>query len=314
MAQVNVDDYRDIDSNPLEGREPVSPESEFFHSVYIAGRERTHDGITEKSGMLQVRGVDYNLNEINMIITHIKPLFAKIGTNSSTGQETIECFCFQTEEPWKGTSGRFCGRNKAERAADPYCEPCRSQLIVAGVYCDAKGTPKLQEKEDGKSPIFIFLRGKGTKYMPISDYVNSLSKIDPSEIGPLTDISKEENLKFEKRAINHKRFVTKVVKGTITGQKGNVINVFNLEKGIKLPDKVAIDILKLSKKIINKFTEKFDWSKRKSTSAKPGSFTPADDEKFDAPIGGGDNSSEEKPIVDSFGGSTDFNFDDVKFV
>ncbi len=110
------------------GREQIAPEDEFLHSIYIAGTSRkNHIGITEEAAKLQVRGVEYNLEEVNMVITHTKDILAKI--ISQNGRDNIECFSYKNTPapPWYGTSTLPDGRNRpcpttsAERAVNEFC-------------------------------------------------------------------------------------------------------------------------------------------------------------------------------------------------
>ena len=269
---IDVKEYEDLDGmSPYDGggKEPVDPEDDFFHSVYIGGNPRTttlKSGkvVSEESGKFHIRGVEYNLTEVNGIITHVKPVMVNNTWNQSTKKEAMTCFSYMNTDPMKGTSGRVCGKNRAERAADPFCSTCRSHLIVGLVYCDANGNPIVNPTGNIS---FIFLRGKGMKYENIFNYLNELASLNPSEIGSgaLTT-----NPEFEKKNVNHKRFVTNITKGNALTQKGGNVNVFVLNKGILLKDKIVEDIMKLSKKTLDKFNEKFDWTKTQ-TSKKPSS-------------------------------------------
>ena len=74
-----IEEYTDLMVTGYQGgsESQVSPEEEFFHSVYISGAVRkNHIGIEEKTGKFQVRGVEYNLDSLNMIITHTKEVLA----------------------------------------------------------------------------------------------------------------------------------------------------------------------------------------------------------------------------------------------
>lgn len=256
----NFEDYGDLMDTGYESRQPVDPEDEFFHSVYIAGQTRqNHIGIQEQAGKLQVRGVEYNLDSVYMIVTHVKGLLAKI-KRSKDGKESIECFSYQVgEPPWYGTSGVKCGINSAERAASDFCNPCRAQLVVAGIYCDEQGHPAIGKD---KKPTFVFIRGKGMKYSRVADYINNLQSDDFDPIfTPQTDDTK----RFEKVHVNNKRFVTKIGIATESSNWGPK-QVFSLERGQKLSNKVVMDVLRITKKTLEQFNEKFDWSRGKKVS------------------------------------------------
>ena len=268
----SFEDYQDLtDMGYHGGSEPVAPEAEFFHSVYIAGKTRkNHLNIDEQTGKIQVRGVEYNLNEVNMVITHTKDILCKV--KSERGRDNIECFSYKDGNPWHGTSAlpngqkRTCPSTSAERATNNFCAACRSQIILAGIFCQANGTPILTED---RKPIFIFIRGKGTKYQNVSNYLNDRFKEDLSPIfEPVTEQSKA----FEKSVVNNKRFVTRLTKGAVSTSHGNEVSVFVFEKGVEIPKDAVMKILKLSKDTLIKFNEKFDWSKGKNintTASRP---------------------------------------------
>ena len=261
----SFEDYQDLQGTGFEGREPVAPEDEFFHSVYIAGKTRkNHINVEEVAGKFQIRGVEYNQDEVNMVITHTKELLAKIV--SQGGRDNIECFSFKEGgPPWYGTSrtpeggSRLCPQTSAERAVNDYCNPCRSQIVVGGIFCKPDGTPVMSE--EGK-PVFVFIRGKGTKYSNVSNYLSDMFK---EELSPIFDPPTDESRAFEKAVVNNKRFVTKITKGTAPSSYGPK-EVFILEKGPALQTEAVMNILKVSKQTVSQFNEKFDWSKGKQAS------------------------------------------------
>ncbi|RLF58380.1 MAG: hypothetical protein DRN27_05580 [Thermoplasmata archaeon] len=262
---MSFEEYQDLQGTGFQGGsgEKIAPEDEFFHSVYISGKTRkNHLNIEEKIEHFQIRGVEYNLSEVNMIITHTKEILAKI--ENERGRDTIICFSFKEgTPPWKGSSKlangeiRTCPMTSAERATVDFCNACRSQLLVAGIYCNKNGSPILT---DDKKPIFIFIRGKGMKYSNISEYLNNLYNEDlPPIFEPVTEQSKM----FEKSVVNQKRYVTNITRTTATSSYNNEVNIFAMKKGAELPKDAVLKILKLSKDTVGKFNEKFDWSKSK---------------------------------------------------
>jgi len=261
----SFEDYAELESTGHESRVPVKPEDEFFHSVYISGQSRkNHIGITEEQGKLQVRGVEYNLTEVHMIITHTKDILVK--SVQKGGRDSIACFSFKKgAPPWYGStrlsdgSPRTCPQTSAERAVSDFCNPCRTQVIVAGIYCNADGSPILSEE---KKPIFIFIRGKGMKFSNVSEYLSDCFKL---ELSPIFEPVTEQSQAFEKKVVNNKRFVTKITKGTANSQYG-IKDVFELERGEELPKEVVLKILDASKKTLEKFNEKFDWSRGATAS------------------------------------------------
>jgi len=259
MANINLNQYDDLEDTGFITNEPSSPEKDFFHSIYISGKTRKNNvGVEEKPGKIQVRGVEYNKDDVYLIITHIKPVLMKV---KRVGQrDNIECFSYQIGPPenWKGTNGnRKCPRNSVERAANSWCNDCKSQLVVAGLYTDSNGKPITGE--DNK-PVFAFIRARGVKYQNVSNYLSDLSKL---ELPAITGAQDEEALKRERKLINHKRFVTKISVGKFETQSYGIKDVFVLEKGTQLPDDKIQGILNVAQKVIDKFHQKFDWSKNR---------------------------------------------------
>lgn len=263
---TNIEEFVGLTGTGYESKQVTKPEDEFFHSIYIAGQTRkNHIGVEEKAGLLQVRGVEYNLDAAHMVITHVKEVLAKV-KNTAKG-DTIECFSFKKgEAPWHGTSKlqngslRPCGVTSAERAANEYCSICKSQIIVTGIYCDANGKPVVDED---KKPVMVFIRGKGTKYGNISAYLSDLAKQD---LDPIFTPATDESRKFEKDVVNNKRFLTKLTIGETKTNFG-MKKVFELQHTITLPKENVLAILKIAKTTLPKFEEKFDWSKTKIASS-----------------------------------------------
>ena len=308
------EEYAELGATGHESREPVKPEDEFYHSVYISGQSRkNHLGVEEEVGKFQIRGVQYNLDQVNMIITHTKDILAKI--NQAGGRENIECFSFKpAAPPWYGSSRlssgdpRQCPQTSAERAVNDYCSPCRSQIIVAGIYCNLDGSPILSE--DNK-PVFLFIRGKGMKYSNVSNYLGDLFKMD---LAPIFEPVTDQSQLFEKKVVNNKRFVTNITKGTAPSNYGPK-DVFVLKTGADLPKEVVLKILDASKKTLDKFNDKFDWSKKAAATTGYGEDKkPEDDEKV---LSLDEATEPEQPVEEK--AQTEekakqvFSFDDVNF-
>jgi len=261
---MSYEDYQDLMGTGHESREPVKPEDEFFHSVYISGTTRkNHINIEELAGKFQVRGVRYNVDEVNLVITHTKDILAKVVTKNR--KDSTECFSFKPgAPPWYGTTRlpdnteRPCPTTSAERAVNDYCNSCKAQIIVAGIYCNPDGSPVLTEE---KKPIFVFIRGKGMKYKGVSDYLSDMYKRD---LTPIFTPSTDESMKFKKAVVNNKRFVTNITKGQESSNYG-MKDVFVLKTGSELPVDAVMKILEVSKNTLIKFNEKFDWSTRVNT-------------------------------------------------
>jgi len=320
----SFEDYQDLAGVGFQGGsgEATTPEDEFFHSVYIAGKTRkNHINVEEQAGKLQIRGVQYNLDDVNLVITHTKDILAMIV--SERGRDNIKCFSFKDgSAPWFGTatlpdgSKRACPLTSAERAANDFCSECRAQILVAGIFCDSNGSPVLTEE---KKPIFIFIRGKGMRYSNVSEYLNDRFNED---LTPIFDPVTEQSKAFEKAVVNNKRFVTKLTKTTAKSSYGNDVNVFALEKGLEIPKEAVLKILKLSKDTVDKFNEKFNWAKGKEASTTGYSGKPdgimeigesADDSQYDtlAKPSEGEKAPQEQAAPQEE--KKTFSFDDIEF-
>lgn len=266
---MSFEEYQDLQGTGYKGGsgEVTPPEDEFFHSVYISGKTRkNHLNIEEKVEHFQVRGVEYNLDNVHMIIIHTKEILAKI--ESERGRDNIKCFSFKEgQAPWFGTSTltdgakRECPLTSADRASNDFCNPCRAQLLVAGIYCDENGRPVLTED---KKPVFVFIRGKGMRYSNVSEYLNDLYN---EELTPIFTPPTDQSKAFEKAVVNNKRFVTKITRGTARSSYNNDVNIFEFEKGVELPRDAVLKILKLSKDTVANFNEKFNWAQSRQGQA-----------------------------------------------
>jgi len=296
---MNIDEYSELTGTGFEIKEATKPEDDFFHSLYISGQSRkNHINIIEEIGKFQIRGVEYNIpDEVYMIITHVKNILCK--TRFSNGKENVECFSYCTgEPPWKSTSSFMCGKNSAERASVPFCQDCRSQVIMAGIWCDKDGNLKMGA--NGK-PVFMFVRGKGVKYSNVANYLSDLSKLD---LDPIFTPVTAETTKFEKSTVNHKRFVTRIYKGIATSKFGNK-TVFEFERGIEIPKNQVPSLLKVAKQTLKKFNEKFDWTQKQSSS---GYSTLSSDQTFDNTSSFPDHDKKESVFS-----APPINFEDLEF-
>ncbi len=301
MSGIDFSDYSELaNESGFDVKAPVAPEDEFFHAIYISGQQRqNHIGETEMPGKLQIRGLRSNLDEINMIIVNVKSVLVK-SVRGDNNRERMECFSYQAgTPPWKGTSGHTCGKNSTERAADPYCKDCRSQLIISGIYIDeATGKPFMV---NGK-PSFVFIRAKGVKYGNVANYLSDLAKKDDFEpiVTPVTDESK----KFERAHVNNKRYITKV---TVAKQSTNygLKDVFEMNTtGAPLSNDTVKSVLNKSKETLGKFKEKFDWSKTGNSDYS--SHPVQESQKFDF-----NNSTLEQPTNNVK--QNEFSLEDVEF-
>lgn len=265
---MDYNEYSNLAGVGFKGApDATAPEDEFFKSVYIAGKTRkNHINVEEQAGKLQVRGLEYNLEQVYMAITHTKEILVREPDAGARG--LYSCFSFKSgNAPWHGTTfledgrQRPCPPTSAERSVNDYCCKCRGQILVAGIYCKPDGTP-VMDANTGK-PVFVFLRGKGTKYGNISDYLGEMYKLD---LPPVFEPSTPQSLEFEKQVVNHKRFVTKITIGKYNTQYGDK-DIFVLEKGPQIEISSVKNILQIAKQTVEKFEEKFDWSRNAQVAA-----------------------------------------------
>jgi len=304
-GDFNMEEYSGLAETGFESRQPVAPEDEFFHSVYIAGKTRkNHINVEELAGKLQVRGAQYNLDEVHMIITNVKEILVKVVTVQ--GKESVQCFSYKSGDPWKGTSGRVCGITAVERASNDFCNLCKSQIVVSGIFCEKSGKPILNN--DGK-PMFLFIRARGMKYSNVADYLNEMYK---KELTPIFEPITEESKKFEKSVVNNKRFVTNISIGEASSSFG-ISKVFVLTMGEELPKEVVLKVLKISKASVDNFNEKFDWSKRRGVSTGYEGEEPKVEESQQFPEGA--DETKETPTEETAVKTEDapFDFGDLQF-
>jgi hypothetical protein len=315
---MSYEEYQDLQGTGFSSAEPVAPEDEFYHSLYISGQTRkNHVNINEEAGKMQIRGVEYNLEAVHMVITHTKEILVKeVGQQ---GQRTsVECFSFkESAPPWYGTSKlqdhspRQCPQTSAERAVAQFCSGCKAQIVVAGIYCKENGQPVVDS--EGK-PEFLFIRGKGMRYSNVSTYLGDRFKED---LPPIFEPVTEQSAAFEKKVVNNKRFVTKITKGTANSQYGDK-NVFVLEKGMSLQKEAVLNILKISKQTVEKFNEKFDWSKRRGQTSgyaqqPDGVLTVDEPAPESSPEQEQPEPKQQEPKKEEGASESSFSFDDIKF-
>jgi len=316
-----LDQYQELNSTGVSGGgnvEQTPPEDEFFKSIYISGQNRKHqDGTMEEIEKLQIRGHAFNQTEVFMIITHVKDILNN--ETKENGRTSTKCFSFKEtpQAPWYGSqpmpdgSPRVCPTLSKDRKAVEFCKNCKSQIIMAGILCQPTGTPIL---DGDKKPIFVFVRGKGTKYGNVSDYLSELYQLD---LSPVFNEEGDAVREFEKRVINQKRFVTKIYKTTADSNFG-VKMVFGFERGAELNKEFALELLDLSKNTFDKFREKFDWSKKKKGSgASQKEAKEAGVLTMESSAAQQEQIKQEAPKTESSneanGGGSTFSFKDIKF-
>jgi len=101
------------------------------------------------------------------------------------------------------------------------------------------------------------------RYSGVSEYLGDRYN---DELEPLFTPATEQSQDFEKRIVNNKRFVVNIGIDEEESGYGNKVKVFDLQKGVQIPDETVIKILKLSKDTVEQFKEKFDWSRKKKTT------------------------------------------------
>ena len=297
---MSFEDYGELQGVGFQGApESVPPEEEFFKSIYIAGVTRkNHINIEEQAGKLQIRGLEYNLEKVHMVITHTKEILVREPEKGARG--LFSCFSYKDgQPPWHGTTKlpddrpRPCPQTAAERAVNDFCNKCKGQILVGGICCQADGTPITDG--EGK-PVFVFLRGKGMKYGNISSYLGEMFKLD---LSPIFEPVTEQSQAFEKAVVNNKRYVTEITVGQADSKYGPK-NVFILNKGVELAKESVMNILGVTKKTLDKFNEKFDWSKRARAAAAPPAdgILPMDAEPQDA-TEGTEAPAEEAPATEA---------------
>ena len=86
------------------------------------------------------------------------------------------------------------------------------------------------------------------------------------DLSPIFEPVTDQSQLFEKKVVNNKRFVTNITKGSAESRYG-IKDVFVLNTGSELPKEVVLKILDASKKTLEKFNDKFDWSKRSAAAS-----------------------------------------------
>jgi hypothetical protein len=152
------------------------------------------------------------------------------------------------------------------------------------------------------------------KYSNVSNYLAERFKED---LPPIFEPVTEQSASFEKAVVNNKRFVTKITKGTAPSQYGEK-NVFVLEKGMSLQKEAVLNILKISKQTVEKFNEKFDWSRKRGQTSgyaqQPDGVLKVDEEL--APESKPDQEQvqpQEEAKKEEGASQSSFSFDDIKF-
>ena len=249
----SYEEFLDLTGTGVGIKKQLAPEEEPFHAIYICGEERqNHKDITELVDKLQIRGVDYNKNEVFLIITHvIKPNVNRIFDKVKRSWEFV-CSSRKDSTPWVGSSGRKCVTAK-EKVPGHYCTECRQWIILFGILCENK-SGKIWVGPDGK-PEYAFISNHGMSWEPINSY---LIEVASEEIDPIFEPVTPESEKWEKENFdNSKRVVTVITTGK---RKSNFSTHtdFSYEKGSAIPKGQLIKLAEIAKSIKSGIAEKLD--------------------------------------------------------
>jgi hypothetical protein len=89
--------------------------------------------------------------------------------------------------------------------------------------------------------------------------------------------------------------------------------VFELTKGTEIPKEAVLKILKLSKDTVEKFNDKFDWSKGKQAGATGYGSRPEGIMEIGDPIDQEQSAPAETPKEEKKEEKSTFSFDDIEF-
>lgn len=244
-------------------------DTSMFKSVYITGTARQIEGTNEveQVGKLQIHDTKFrNLDEVCMI-----PMFAKrklVKVRMEGMKEIVECFSYMRgEPPYKGTSGRTCPNTSAQRDATVECKGCRQRIILAGILVSPEGRPFVND--DGEN-IYIFIRGKGIKFMAISNYISECTRLPETKLPSIRDeiLKVKPNLiiktkpEYEKPMFNFRRFVCHIRVQQIQTNFGPRF-IYDLSRGKLIPTELVIKLLNRTEELVDVFDAKFDLSLQK---------------------------------------------------
>lgn len=258
------------DVNPnatvYEPKDEVAWEDEFFHSIYIGGKTRVEEKIGNKKlfgGMLHIRGVSYNMDEV-----YIKPFYKRQILNNEVKNgkyDSTKCFSYaerDEEGNQLSTSGFFCPQTSLERKEIHWCSTCRTSIIIAGFLCDEIG--KYILTEDGK-PIHVFVKGTGSKVGDLMQYVFVSKDYDIPFLFP--DVATDESNQQESSYFNIFRKIIKITVDEVPVYKSDNTPIdaknryaYKLEGGEDLSRDMIFKLLDYSQKIDDDLKAKFDYT------------------------------------------------------
>jgi len=259
MGDINIHDS-------YTPKEKVDPSDEFFKSIYISGSGQKEDEFTKTRlhvGMLQIRGIKNNLEEI-----YILPYYRRQILNNQVKMgkyDNSKCFSYadhDEEGRQTSTSGFFCPQTSAERKEIKWCYNCKTAFIIAGFLVTEDGQYILNEDD---KPTNVFIRATGSKVGDIMSYVFDCQDL---EVPFLFDDSSKESENMERKYFNMFRRIIKVTAGDAdVWQSENTPDnaakkrsAYVLEGGIDIDKEKIIKLLDYAGNIDDKLKEKFDFT------------------------------------------------------
>jgi len=249
----SYEEFLELTGTGVGIKKQLAPEEEPFHSIYICGEERqNHKDITELVDKLQIRGVDYNKNEVFLIITHvIKPNVNRVFDKAKRSWDIL-CSSRKDTNPWMGSSGRKCVTSK-EKVPGHFCAECRQWIILFGILCENRNG-KIWVGPDGK-PEYAFVVTKGMSWDPTNTY---LVEVASEEIDPVFEPVTPESEKWEKENFDNTKRIVTIIKTAKKKSQFNMHTVFSFEKGSAIPKTQLIKLAEIAKSIKAGVAEKLD--------------------------------------------------------
>jgi len=279
MSKVDLGKYLNMgDVNPnteLRENEPkndVPPEEELFHAIYISGKTRTEPTLNNKKiygGFLQVRGVEYNLEEVYMMPYYKRSLLVK---NEKIGKyDSTVCFSFFDFDE-KGnqisTSGFPCPPTSPDRKEVSWCNNCKMHIVIIGFLCDENG--KVKRDSDG-NPFNVFLRVSGSKVGDVMKYLFECKELEVPYLFP------DGNEEAKKQEIEYFNILRRCIKITVEEtptyvdgayDQNKMRYAYKLEGMSELPPESIFKLLDYAENLDEEIREKFDWSEKAKKNVK----------------------------------------------
>jgi len=280
---VDITKYLNMsDTNPnaevydesSKNKEEIAWEDEFFHAAYISGKTRIEEKLNNKKiigGFIQIRGIEYNLEEFYMVPYYKRQVLVK---NEKIGKyDSAVCFSFfdyDDEGRLLSTSGFFCPPNSSERREVDWCSNCKTNIILIGFLSDENGN--LKKDDDGK-PYNVFIKASGSKVGDVMKYFFECQELEVPYL--FTENPTDQSLLQEKNYFNIFRRVIKVSVDIVDTYNPNnnpdiskTRNAYKLEGVKELPPANIFKLLDYAASIEDKIKEKFDYSDLANKNAK----------------------------------------------